>query len=90
MVKKDATQYLCLGGFLLVVPVLVHSQQSSSPAAADTQMTSEQVAEANVQWMRQDIRSQRKKIVAVNLPLTETEAINVRRFRVGTSERPSK
>ncbi len=74
MLKKYATRNLCLGGFLLVVPVFVHSQQSSSPAAAGTQMTSEQVAEANVQLMRQDIRSERKKIVAANLPLTETEA----------------
>src|SRR5690348_13897747 len=37
-------------------------------------MTSEQVNDANIQLMRQDVRSQRKEIVAVNLPLTETEA----------------
>ena len=37
-------------------------------------MTSEQVNEANIQLMRQDIRAQRKKIVAANMPLTEEEA----------------
>ncbi|HWC16953.1 MAG TPA: hypothetical protein VG498_08050 [Terriglobales bacterium] len=30
--------------------------------------------DANVQLMRQDIRAERKKLVAANMPLTETEA----------------
>jgi hypothetical protein len=37
-------------------------------------VTEEQVNDANVQLMRQDVRAQRKKIVAANLPLTEAEA----------------
>ena len=37
-------------------------------------MTEEQVNDANLQLMRQDVRSERKKVVAANLPLTETEA----------------
>jgi len=37
-------------------------------------VTSEQVNDANVQLMRQDIRAERKKVVAANMPLTETEA----------------
>lgn len=37
-------------------------------------MTPDQANDANIQLMRQDIRSERKKIVAANLPLTETEA----------------
>jgi hypothetical protein len=37
-------------------------------------MTAEQVNDANIKLMRQDIRSERKKIVAANMPLNETEA----------------
>lgn len=37
-------------------------------------VTEEKVNDANVQLMRQDIRSQRKKVVAANMPLTEEEA----------------
>jgi len=37
-------------------------------------MTEEQVNDANIQLMRQDIRSERKKVVAANMPLTEAEA----------------
>jgi len=36
-------------------------------------MAEEQINDANIQLMRQDIRSERKKIVAANMPLTETE-----------------
>ena len=48
--------------------------QESAPAASPNQVTAEQADEANIQLMRQDIRSQRKKIVAASLPLNETEA----------------
>jgi len=48
--------------------------QESAPATSPNLVTAEQADEANVQLMRQDIRSQRKKIVAASLPLTETEA----------------
>ena len=37
-------------------------------------VTEEQVNDANIQLMRQDIRSERKKVVAANMPLTEAEA----------------
>src|SRR6516164_11856700 len=37
-------------------------------------MTAEEANEADIQLMRQDIRSERKKIVAASLPLTESEA----------------
>ena len=53
---------------------MLNAQQSSAPAASRSNMSSEQVNDANVQLMRQDIRSERKKLVAANLPLTETEA----------------
>jgi len=45
--------------------------QQTAPAPSATQ---EQANEANMQLMRQDIRAERKKIVAANLPLTEAEA----------------
>jgi hypothetical protein len=48
--------------------------QQPTPSTSDKQVTSEQVNEANMQLMRQDIRAERKKIVAANMPLTETEA----------------
>ena len=37
-------------------------------------MTPDQANDANIQLIRQDIRAERKKIIAANLPLTETEA----------------
>lgn len=37
-------------------------------------MTAEQITDANIQLMRKDIRAERKKIIAANMPLTETEA----------------
>jgi hypothetical protein len=50
------------------------SAQQTAPSSSDTAVTEEQVNDANIQLMRQDVRSQRKKVVAANLPLTETEA----------------
>ena len=59
---------------LLIAATFLSAQQPLPQAANSTKMTPEQVNEANLQLMRQDIRSARKKIVADNLPLTETEA----------------
>ena len=51
------------------------SAQQPTPSPADGKnMNEEQVNDANIQLMRQDIRSERKKVVAANMPLTETEA----------------
>jgi hypothetical protein len=48
---------------------------AQQPAAVTGKtMTEDQVSDANIQLMRQDIRSERKKVVAANMPLTETEA----------------
>ena len=55
-------------------PAAGDKTQQQTPAATDKNVTPEQVDEANIQLMRQDIRAQRKKIVAANLPLTEEEA----------------
>lgn len=55
--------------------LIAQQQQQSSPKATnEANMTEEQVNDANIQLMREDIRSERKKVVAANMPLTETEA----------------
>jgi len=65
----------CILAFCL--PVLIGTfafAQQPAPAAPAKQMTAEEANEADIQLMRQDIRSERKKIVAASLPLTESEA----------------
>jgi hypothetical protein len=57
-----------------VMPLTAQQQPQASPSPGDKSVTQEQATDANIQLMRQDIRAQRKKIVAANLPLTETEA----------------
>jgi len=58
--------------FVLAIPAsIAYAQQ----AASERKVSADQVADDTVQLMRQDIRSERKKIVAANLPLTETEAV---------------
>src|SRR5262250_321597 len=64
---------LCLAVFFIAVAVL-RAQQSTPPSGGGMNMTEEQVNDANIQLMRQDIRAERKKVVAANMPLTETEA----------------
>src|SRR5215470_14553591 len=64
---------LCFVVFLLVSSTF-RAQQSPPPAGRGMNMTAEQVNDANIELMRQDIRSERKKVVAANMPLTEAEA----------------
>ena len=59
---------------MLMAPIMLCGQQASPPQAAPSNVTADQVNDANVQLMRQDIRAERKKLVAANMPLTETEA----------------
>jgi hypothetical protein len=54
---------------------VLSAQQAAPSAANGVNMTEEQVNDANIQLMRQDIRAERKKVVAANMPLTEAEAI---------------
>lgn len=60
--------------FVLAATFLTGQQQPSPKPANRTNMTEEQVNDANIQLMREDIRSERKKVVAANMPLTEVEA----------------
>lgn len=55
-------------------PAAGDKAQQPAPAAQEKNVTPEQVNEADIQLMRQDIRAQRKKVVAANMPLTEEEA----------------
>jgi hypothetical protein len=76
LVRKSISFASCLPTFALALATsLVAAQQPTpTPAPGDQNVTPEQVNEANIQLWRQDIRAQRKKIVAANMPLTETEA----------------
>lgn len=71
--KNNIVFRLGLAATLLVVGALVSAQQSAAPGAS-MNATEEQVNDANLQLMRADIRSDRKKVVAANMPLTESEA----------------
>lgn len=72
--KRDVVFALCLALFLLTFSAALFAQQSKPASDSEPPPTKEQLSENNIQLMRQDIRSERKKIVAENLPLTETEA----------------
>ncbi|HEY2457740.1 MAG TPA: hypothetical protein VGI13_10590 [Candidatus Acidoferrum sp.] len=62
---------LCLS-FVAAISISIANAQQAAP---ERKVSSDQVADDTVQLMRQDIRSERKKIVAANLPLTEDEAV---------------
>jgi hypothetical protein len=70
MFRKKISAVLCLSFVSAISTSVACAQQAAPPAK-----TAEQVADDNVQLLRQDIRSERKKIVAANLPLTEAEAV---------------
>ena len=53
---------------------LAYSSFALSQESAKSNVTAGQVSDTTIQLMRQDIRSQRKQIVAANLPLTDVEA----------------
>lgn len=69
MLKKIAVSAFSL---LLLSVVSTRSAQSQENPKAN--VSADQVNEQTIQLMRQDIRSERKKIVAANLPLTAEEA----------------
>lgn len=72
MTTNHVVRFLEIAGSVLIASCAL-AQQSVAPAAP-TAMTQEQLNDANIQLMRQDVRAERKKIVAANLPLNETEA----------------
>jgi hypothetical protein len=73
MMKKSALVLLAI--VLLLVSVAVSAQQpaaQASPSATAQQPTT--VTDKDIEMLRQDLRDQRKQIVALNLPLTVDEA----------------
>jgi hypothetical protein len=70
--KKNIAFRLCCAAALFAATTVLSAQQPA--AVTGKTMTEDQVSDANIQLMRQDIRSERKKVVAANMPLTETEA----------------
>ena len=73
ILKTNIAFRLCFAASLFVASIPLSAQQSAPPPGAS--MTEEQVNDSNIQLMRQDIRSQRKQVVAANMPLTESEAV---------------
>lgn len=69
--RKNSFAILCLSFVVSTSAGIVCAQQ----AQPERKVSADQVADDTVQLMRQDIRSERKKIVAANLPLTEDEAV---------------
>jgi hypothetical protein len=69
--RKNISAVLNLSFVLAISTSIAYAQQ----AAPERKMSADQVADDTVQLMRQDIRSERKKIVAANLPLTEVDAV---------------
>jgi hypothetical protein len=73
--KKNIAFRLCFATAVFVATTVLSAQQPAPAAASGKNMTEEQVNDANIQLMRQDIRAERKKVVAANMPLTEAEAM---------------
>src|SRR5271167_617225 len=68
MLKKSITAVLILAG-ALALPGAALAQQQQQPSSS-TPTASDQ----DIQMLRQDIRSQRKQIIAANMQLTDAEA----------------
>ena len=65
--KKKIAAVMVLAG-ALVLPGSSFAQQQQQPAATPT------VSDQDIQLLRQDIRSQKKQLIAANLQLTDAEA----------------
>ena len=73
MLKKVMLGTLCAAcaAMLANAPMFAQAAQNAQGSDSDA---SKAALEANVQLMRQDIRSDRKQITAANVPLTADEA----------------
>jgi hypothetical protein len=69
--RTNISAVLSLSFVLAISTSTAYAQQ----AAPERKVSADQVADDTVQLMRLDIRSERKKIVAANLPLTEAKAV---------------
>ena len=71
MSKKNIAALLISAA--LVLPAAILAQQQPS-AQQSQQGSTPAVTDKDIQMLREDIRSQRKQIVAANMPLTDAEA----------------
>ena len=69
--RKNVFAVLCLSFVVAIFTSVTRAQEAASARKASP----DQLTDDTIQLMRQDIRSQRKKLVAANLPLTEAEAV---------------
>ena len=69
--RKNICAVLCLSFAVAIFAGIAYAQQ----AASEPKASADQLVDDSIQLMRQDIRSERKKIVAANMPLTEAEAV---------------
>jgi len=72
MLKNVIAAVLILAGALML-PGAALAQQAQ-PAQPTQQSSTPTVTDQDIQMLREDIRSQRKQIIAANLQLTDTEA----------------
>ncbi|HKR85438.1 MAG TPA: hypothetical protein VJS37_14860 [Terriglobales bacterium] len=72
--ENYASVRISLAATLLIAATFLGAQQAPQTTRTSMNMTEEQVNDANIDLMRKDIRSERKKVVAANMPLTEMEA----------------
>lgn len=68
--RKNLSAAFCFLFAFLIFSSLAQAQTAAANQAANDKLTDDAIA-----LMRQDIRSERKKIVAANLPLTADEAV---------------
>ncbi len=73
MIRNKQSFVIVLGLAVLVSGNLL-AQQANQGAAQGQKVTAQQVSDAEIELMRQDLRSQKKQIVAANMTLTDTEA----------------
>jgi hypothetical protein len=65
MMKKSVIAILILAGVVLANNRDLYAQDSANPTVSDQ----------DVQLLRKDLRSQKKQLIAANLPLTDAEAV---------------
>jgi hypothetical protein len=68
--KKPLLAVLALSGVVLAAYKPASAQNAAAQPAANSQAALDQ----NIELMRKDIRSQKKQVVAANVPLTDSEA----------------
>jgi len=67
MLKKGITAIMILA-MALALPLAAFAQQQQQPSSTPT------VSDQDIQMLRQDLRSQKKQLVAANLQLSDAEA----------------